>query len=55
MRRTKISWDEESSYQLTHNSNEEGSLNFDPFNRPRGGVALNNLPHQLTLDIGQKR
>lgn len=46
-----ISFDAESSLELTYNSRVAGSLSLDPFNRPRGGVALNNLVDQLAVCI----
>jgi hypothetical protein len=42
-----INFDEARLSELTYNSKAAGSLSLDPFNRPRGGVALNNLIHQL--------
>ena len=48
-----ISFDAESFSELTYNSRVAGSLSFDPFNRPRGGVALYSL--LISLDARARK
>jgi hypothetical protein len=48
-----ISFDEASLSELTYNSRVAGSLSLDPFNRPRGGVALYSLLISLITRAGK--
>jgi len=50
-----ISFDVESLCQLTYNSRVAGSLSLDPFNRPRGALALNSLFFQLSPEWKGKK